>query len=216
LDPRSRNSCRGPLRRQLRRHPCFGHPGSRLPGLCHDDLRVTSMRCRHKRRLLGSRRPDLAPRSHLSSSGRGVRCPLGLPPCLGPGPRRPDSGDWRRRPTRGLARRLPTTPQDGAEAETGGHVVLLIIIIVVVVVVGRFGRRLPRESLPLLLATALFQGVSSPPPLTGPGLLRVLLPLLLLRGDPPRCSVHRILRDPWPGRLVPPHLLKKGGKEARS
>jgi hypothetical protein len=95
----------------------------------------------------------------------------------------------------------------------GGHVVLLIIIIIIVVVVGRFRRRLPRESLPLLLATALFQGVSSLPPLTAPGLLRVLLPLLLLRGDPPRCSVHRILRDPWQGRLVPPHLLKKGGKK---
>jgi hypothetical protein len=94
----------------------------------------------------------------------------------------------------------------------GGHVVLIIIIIIiVVVVVGRFWRRLPRESLPLLLATTLFQGISGPPPLTGPGLLRVLLPLLLLRGDPPCCSVHRILRDPWPGRLVPPHLLEKGG-----
>jgi hypothetical protein len=92
----------------------------------------------------------------------------------------------------------------------GGHVVLLLIIIVVV---GRLRRRLPRESLPLLLATTLFQGVSSPPPLTGTGLLRVLLPLLLLRGDPPHCSVHRILRDPWPGRLVPPHLLEKGGKK---
>jgi len=60
------------------------------------------------------------------------------------------------------------------------------------------------------LTTALFQGVSSPPPLAGPGLLRVLLLLLLLRGDPPRCSVHRVLRDSWQGRLVPPHLLKKG------
>jgi hypothetical protein len=95
----------------------------------------------------------------------------------------------------------------------GGHVVLLVIIIIVIVVVGRFRRWLPRESLPLLLATELFQGVSSPPPLTGPGLLRVLLPLLLLRGDPPRCSGHRILWNPWQGRLVPPHLLKKGGRK---
>jgi hypothetical protein len=209
LDPSSRNSRRGPLRRQLRRHPCFGYPGSRLPRHCHGDLRVTSMRCWHERRLSESRRPGLAPRSHLSSSSRGVRCPLGLPSYLGPGPRCPDSGDGQRRPARGLARRLLATPQAGAEAEAGGHVVLLIII--VVVVVGRFRRRLPRESLPLLLAMALFQGVSSPPPLTGPGLPRVLLPLLLLRGDPPRCSGHLILRNPWQGRLVPPHLLKKGG-----
>jgi hypothetical protein len=41
----------------------------------------------------------------------------------------------------------------------------------------------------------------------GPSLLRVFL-LLLLRGNPPRCPVHRVLRDPWPGRLVPPYLLK--------
>jgi hypothetical protein len=97
----------------------------------------------------------------------------------------------------------------------GGHVVLLLII-VVIVVVGRLRRRLPRESFPLLPATVLLQGVSSPPPLTGPGLLRVLLLLLLLRGDPPRCTVHRVLRDPWQGGLVPPHLLKEGEKETRS
>jgi hypothetical protein len=59
---------------------------------------------------------------------------------------------------------------------------------------------------------ALLQGVPSPPPLTGLGLLRVLL-LLLLRGDPPRCSVHRVLRDPWQRGLVPPHLLKKERKK---
>jgi hypothetical protein len=104
------------------------------------------------------------------------------------------------------------TPQAGAEAETGGHVVLLLII-VVIVVVGRLRRRLPWESFPLLLATALLQGVPSPPPLAGPGLLRVLLLLLLLRGDPPRCSVYRVLRDPWQGGLVPPHLLNKGEKK---
>jgi hypothetical protein len=103
-------------------------------------------------------------------------------------------------------------PQAGAEAKTGGHVVLLVIIFIIIVVVERFRRRLPREPLPLLLATALFQGVSSPPPLAGPGLLRVLLLLPLLRGNPPRCSVHRVLRDPWQGRLVPPHLLKRRGK----
>jgi hypothetical protein len=71
LDPGSRR--RGPPRWQLRRHPCFGRPGSRLPGHSRDDMRVTPMRCRYERRPLGSRRPDLALRSHLSSSGRGVR-----------------------------------------------------------------------------------------------------------------------------------------------
>jgi hypothetical protein len=170
------------------------------------------MRCRYERRPLGSRRPDLAFRSHLSSSSRGVRRPLESPPCVGPGPRRPNSGDWRCQPARGLARRLLATPQAGAEAETGGHVVLLLIVIVIIVV-GRLRRRLPWESLPLLLATAFLQGVPSPPPLAGPGLLRVFLLLLLLRGDPQRCSVHRVLRDPWQGGLVSPHLLKKGRKK---
>jgi hypothetical protein len=116
---------------------------------------------------------------------------------------------------RGLARRLLATPQAEAEAETGGHVII-VIIIVVVIVVGRLRRRLPRESVPLLLATALLQGVPSPPPLAGPGLLRVLLFLLLLRGDPPRCTVHRVLRDPWQGGFVPPHILKGGEKRTRS
>jgi hypothetical protein len=115
---------------------------------------------------------------------------------------------------RGLARRLLATPQAGAEAETGGHVILFIII-VVIVVVGRLRRRLPREPVPLLLATALLQGIPSPPPLAGPGLLCVLLLLLLLRGNPPCCSVHRVLRDPWQGGFVPPHLLKIGEKETR-
>jgi hypothetical protein len=97
-----------------------------------------------------------------------------------------------------------------AEAKAGSHVVFLVIIFIIVIVVGRFRWRLPREPLPLLLATKLFQGISSPPPLAGPGLLRVLLFLLLLHGNPPRGSVHRIPRDPWQGRLVPSHLLKKG------
>jgi hypothetical protein len=104
----------------------------------------------------------------------------------------------------------PGQTQAGAEAEAGSHVVLPVIIFIIVVAVGRFRRRLPREPLPLLPATKLLQGVSGPPPLAGPGLLRVLLLLLLLRGDLPCCSVHRILRDRWQGRLVPPHLLKKG------
>jgi hypothetical protein len=39
LDPRNRR--RGPLRRKLRHHPCFehpGHPGGGLPRHCHGDL----------------------------------------------------------------------------------------------------------------------------------------------------------------------------------
>jgi hypothetical protein len=130
---------------------------------------------------------------------------------LRPGRWRPDSGDRRCQLARGLAWWLLANPQAGAEAKAGGHVVLLVIIFIIVVV-GRFRRRLPREPLPLLLATMLFQGVSSPPPLAGSGLLRVLLLLLLLRGDSPRCSGHRVLRDPRQGRLVPPHLLKRGEK----
>jgi hypothetical protein len=93
LDLGPRNRSRGPLRRQLRHYPCFGHPGGRLPRRCHDDLRVASLRCRRERRFSGSRRPGVAPRGHLSSSSRGVRRSLGLPPLLGPGPRRPDSED---------------------------------------------------------------------------------------------------------------------------
>jgi hypothetical protein len=102
-----------------------------------------------------------------------------------------------------------------AEAKAGSHVVFLIIIFIIVVVITRYRRQLPRGPLPLLPTTKLFQGVSSPHPLAGPSLLRVLLFLLLLRGNPPRCSVHRILRDPWQGRLVPPHLLKTEGNPNR-
>jgi hypothetical protein len=94
LDPRSRR--RGPLRRQLRHHPCFGRPGrpwGGLPRHCNGDLRVAPLRCRRGRRLSGSRRLGLGPRGRLNSSSRGVKYPLGLPPPLGPGPRRPDSGD---------------------------------------------------------------------------------------------------------------------------
>jgi hypothetical protein len=61
----------------------------------------------------------------------------------------------------------------------------------------------------------LFQGVSSSHPLAGPGLLRVLLFLLLLCGNPLRCSVHRILRDSRQGRLVPPYLLETDGDPDR-
>jgi hypothetical protein len=92
----TRNRRRGSLRRQLRHHPCFGRPGrpgGRRPRHCHGDLRVAPLRCQRGRRLSGSRRLGLAPRGRLSSSSRGVKYPLGLPPPLGSGPRRPDSGD---------------------------------------------------------------------------------------------------------------------------
>jgi hypothetical protein len=67
--------------------------GGGLPRHCHGDLRVALLRCRRGRRLSGSRRLVLAPRGCLNSSSRGVKYPLGLPPLLGPGPRRPNSGD---------------------------------------------------------------------------------------------------------------------------
>src|SRR5690349_13595340 len=55
------------------------------------------------------------------------------------------------------------------------------------------------------------QGVPSPYPLAGPSLFRVLLLLLLLRSDPPRGSVHRVLWDRWQGRLVKPQVLETDG-----
>jgi hypothetical protein len=88
----------------------------------------------------------------------------------------------------------------------GRHVVVFVIIIIVIVV-GHLRRRLPREPVPLLLPTTPLQGVPSPHPLGGLSLFRVLLLLLLLRSDPPRGSVHRVLRDRWQGRLVKPQLL---------
>jgi hypothetical protein len=41
---------------------------------------------RHERLLLRDRRIGLTPRNHLNYLSQGVRCPLGLPPLLGPGP----------------------------------------------------------------------------------------------------------------------------------
>jgi hypothetical protein len=116
----------------------------------------------------------------------------------------------RGQPARGLARRPLAQPQIRAEAEAGSHVVVFIIVFIVVV--RRLRRRLPREPIPLLPTTEPFQGVPSPRPLTGPSLLRVLLLLPLLRGDSPRSSVHRVLRDRWQGRLVRPYLLETDEK----
>jgi hypothetical protein len=94
LDPRRRR--RGPPRRQLRHHPCFGRlgcPGDRLPRHCHGGLRVALLRCRRGRRPSGNRRLGLAPRGHLNSPAEGSStlsvCPrssdrdLGVP-TLGP------------------------------------------------------------------------------------------------------------------------------------
>jgi hypothetical protein len=161
----------------------------------------------------GSRETDASawlPRVTSTSPTEGSSTPSVCPPLVGPGPWRPDPGNWRRQPTRGLAWRLLAWPQTRAEAEAGSHVVVLVIIFIVVVV-RRLRRRLPREPLPLLPTMELLQGVSGPRPLVGPGFPCVLL-LLLLRGNPLRCSVHRVLRDPWPGRLVPPYLLETDGK----
>jgi hypothetical protein len=91
----------------------------------------------------------------------------------------------------------PGPASDRAKTKTGCHVVAFVIIIVVNVVVRRLRRRLPREPVPLLSPTTLFQGLPSPHPLASLGLFRILLLLFLLRGDPPRGSVHRVLRDRW-------------------
>jgi hypothetical protein len=133
-------------------------------------------------------------------------------PVLRTGPRRPGPRYRRCQPARGLARRPLAQPQIRAEAEVGRHVVIFIIVFIVVIVIRRLRRRLPREPIPLLPTTKPFQGVLCPRPLAGPSLLRVLLLLPLLRGDPPRSSVHRVLRDRWQGRLVSPYLLETNEK----
>jgi hypothetical protein len=83
-----------------------------------------------------------------------------------------------------------------------GHHVVILVIIIVIIVVQRLRRRLPREPVPLLSPKTLLQGVPSSHPLASPSLLRVLLLLLLLRGDPSRGSVHRVLRDPRQGGFI--------------
>jgi hypothetical protein len=108
-----------------------------------------------------------------------------------------------------LARRPLAQPQIRAEAKAGRHVIVFVIIIVVVV--RRLRRRLPRKPVPLLLPTTPLQGIPSPHPLASPSLFRILLLLLPLRGDPPRGSVHRVLRDRWQRRLVKPQLLETDG-----
>jgi hypothetical protein len=116
----------------------------------------------------------------------------------------------RRQPTRGLARRPLAQPQIRAKAKAGRHVVVLVIL-VVIVIVRRLRRWLPREPVPLLPPSVPLQGVPSPHPLASPSLFRVLLLLHLLRGDPPRGSVYRVLRDRRQGRLVTPQLLGTNG-----
>jgi hypothetical protein len=95
----------------------------------------------------------------------------------------------------------------------GRHIVTLVIIIVIVIViiVRRLRRRFPREPVPFLPPTASLQGFPSPHPLTGLGLFCVLLLFFLLRGDPPRGSIHRVLRDRWQGGLVKPQPLETNG-----
>jgi hypothetical protein len=112
-----------------------------------------------------------------------------------------------RQPTWRLAQRPLAQPQIRAEAKTGRHVIVLVII-VIIIVVRHLQRRLPREPVPLLPPTTPLQGIPSPHPLAGLGLFRVLLLLFLLRGDPPRGSVHRVLQDQWQGGLVKPQPLE--------
>jgi hypothetical protein len=109
----------------------------------------------------------------------------------------------------GLARRPLAQPQIRAEAKADCHVVVFVII--VVIVIRRLRRWLPREPVPLLPPTAPLQGVPSTHSLASPSLFCVLLLLLLLRSDPPRGPVHRVLWDRRQGRLVTPQLLETDG-----
>jgi hypothetical protein len=58
---------------------------------------------RHELLLLGDMRFGLTPRSHPDYLGQGVKYPLGPPPLLGLGPRRPGPKRWWRQPTWMLA-----------------------------------------------------------------------------------------------------------------
>jgi hypothetical protein len=87
LGPRRR--CRGLPCCRLRRRLHLGRPRRRrgnLPRRRHDDRRINLLCSRHGRLLLGNKRIDLTPRSHLNYLDQGVKYPLGLPPLLGPGP----------------------------------------------------------------------------------------------------------------------------------
>jgi hypothetical protein len=98
-------------------------------------------------------------------------------------------------PTWRLAWRPLAQPRVRAEAKPGHHVVIFVVVIIIVVVVRRVRRRLQREPVPRLPPTMLLQGFPSSHPLTSSGLFRVLLLLVLLRGEPTRGSVRRVLRD---------------------
>jgi hypothetical protein len=54
-------------------------------------------------------------------------------------------------------------------------------------------------------------GFLSPHPLAGPSLLRVLLLLFLLRGDPSHGLAYRVLWDRWQGGIVKPQPLETSG-----
>jgi hypothetical protein len=65
------------------------------PARRHRDNRGTNFPYgRHGHLLLGDMRFGLTSRSHPNYLGQGVKYPLGLPPLLGPGPRRPAPERW--------------------------------------------------------------------------------------------------------------------------
>jgi hypothetical protein len=94
--PHSRLRCRFHLGRLRRR-------GGGLPRRRHDGRGTNLPHGRHGRLLLGNMRVGLTPRSHPDYLGQGVKYPLGPPPLLGPGPRRPGPKCWWRQPTWMLA-----------------------------------------------------------------------------------------------------------------
>jgi hypothetical protein len=213
LDPRRYR--RGPPRRRPRYHSRLGHlgrPEDGLPRRCHGDLRVALLRCRHGRRFSGNRHLGLTPRSHLNFPSRGVEYPLGLP----------------RSSRRDLG--VPTPGTDGA-SPLGGWLDDSWPSL-------KPGLR-PRRAA-MSSSSSSSSPSSSSSDISGDGSLGS--PSLSCRRRSfskasrarvrsrarafftsfffffssavtrARCSVHRVLRDPWPGRLVTPYLLETDEK----
>jgi hypothetical protein len=84
---------------------------------------------------------------------------------------------------------------------------IVFVIIIIVIVVRRVRRRLQREPISCLPPTTLLQSFPSSHPLASSGLFRVLLLLVLLRGEPTRGPARRVLRDQWSGEFKIPQPL---------
>jgi hypothetical protein len=106
LDPGLRRRCRGLASGRLQRCLRLGRPrrrGGDLPRRCHTSRGNNFPHDWHGHLLLGGMRFGLTPRSRPNYLDQGVKYPLGLPPLLGPGPRRPSPKLWWRQPTWRLA-----------------------------------------------------------------------------------------------------------------